>query len=256
MSQDITSILAGWDFNADVLQVRIVAGNDGKEKIQMRIDLGVLQMEISGRPDGQRPHEFESLLDYYESRERAAASSGQDFSLDHEVCASLMREGLQYYHRYLSAFHLQRFDLVKRDTDRNLRLFAFVVKHASRQRDKLEFDRYRPYVIMMGTRARALQSLAQSDFPQALGQIDEGIRRIRQFLVEYHQQDREAECSELGFLIRWRREVEQERPTGPVERLEQQLELAVSLENYEEAARLRDQIRQLRVSPIGEGQRS
>ena len=88
MSQDITSILAGWDFDADVLQVRIVAGNDGKEKIQMRIDLGVLQMEISGRPDGQRPHEFESLLDYYESRERAAASSGQDFSLDHEACAA------------------------------------------------------------------------------------------------------------------------------------------------------------------------
>lgn len=254
MSQDITSILAGWDFDAEALQVRIVAGDDGKDKIQMRIDLGLLQMELSGRPDGQRPYEFESLLDYFESRQRAAASSGRDFSLDHEACASLMREGLQYYHRYLSAFHLQRFDLVVRDTDRNLRLFVFVVKHAARQRDKLEFDRYRPYVIMMGTRARAMQSLAQSDFSKALGHIDEGIRRIRQFLVEYHQQHRESECSELGFLVRWRREVEQERPTGPVERLEQQLELAVSLENYEEAARLRDQIRQLRVLPIGKGQ--
>ena len=47
-----------------------------------------------------------------------------------------MREGLQYYHRYLSAFHLERYDLVARDTARNLRLFAFVVKHAARQRDK------------------------------------------------------------------------------------------------------------------------
>jgi hypothetical protein len=256
VSQDITSILAGWDFDADVLQVRIVAGDDGKEKIQMRIDLGVLQMELSGRPDGQRPHEFESLLDYLESRARVAAGSDEEFSLDHEACAGLMREGLQYYHRYLSAFHLQRFDLVARDTDRNLRLFAFVVKHAAHQRDKLEFDRYRPYVIMMGTRARAMQSLARGDFSLALEQIDEGIGRIRQFLVEYQQQDREAECSELGYLVRWRREVEQERPTGPVERLEQQLELAVSLENYEEAARLRDQIRQLRVSPIGESQPS
>ena len=42
-----------------------------------------------------------------------------------------MREGVQYYHRYLAAFHLQRYDLVARDTARNLRLFAFVVKHAA-----------------------------------------------------------------------------------------------------------------------------
>ena len=42
-----------------------------------------------------------------------------------------MREGVQYYHRYLAAFHLQRYDLVVRDTERNLRLFAFVVRHAA-----------------------------------------------------------------------------------------------------------------------------
>ena len=51
---------------------------------------------------------------------------------------------------------------------------------------------------------------------------------------------------ELGFLLRWRREVEAERPVGPVERLEQQLALAVALEEYEEAARLRDQLQRLK----------
>ena len=51
---------------------------------------------------------------------------------------------------------------------------------------------------------------------------------------------------ELAFLLRWRREVEAMRAVGPVERLEQQLALAVSREQYEEAARLRDQIRRLR----------
>ena len=38
----------------------------------MRIDLGLLQMELDGRPDGQRPHGFESLLDYYEARRKKA----------------------------------------------------------------------------------------------------------------------------------------------------------------------------------------
>ena len=44
-------------------------------------------------------------------------------------------------------------------------------------------------------------------------------------------------------------EVEGERPVGPVERLEQQLDLAVALEEYEEAARIRDQLRRLAGGP-------
>ena len=54
---------------------------------------------------------------------------------------------------------------------------------------------------------------------------------------------------ELSKLLRIRREVEQARPVGPAERLEQQLELAVNLEHYEEAARIRDQIARLRGVP-------
>ncbi len=256
MSKDITTILAGWDFNPDELQVRIIAGDDGRERIQTRVDLGVLQMELAGRPDGQKPHGFESLLDFYEAREKSALAAGKEFALDHRDCANLMREGLQYYHRYLSAFHLQKYDLVSRDTERNLRLFAFVVQHAPRQRDKIEFDRYRPYVLVMRARAIGLEALARGDFARALREIDEGISRIRVFLREYHQEDHETDCAELTFLVRWRREVEQERPTDPVERIQQQLELAVSLEDYEEAARLRDQIQQLKKSTIEESSRS
>jgi len=256
VSKDISNILAGWDFNPDELQVRIVPGDDGRDRIQMRVDLGVLQMELAGRPDGQKPHGFESLLEFYEAREKSAAAAGKDFALDERACGRLMREGLQYYHRYLSAFHLQKYDLVSRDTERNLRLFAFVVQHASRQRDKIEFDQYRPYVHMMRARAIALKALAGGDFTRALGEIDEGISRIRAFLREYHQEDHENDCAELSFLVRWRREVVQERPTDPVDRIQQQLELAVSLEDYEEAARLRDQIKQLKGSTIKESRRS
>ncbi len=107
------------------------------------------------------------------------------FSLSSDDCSLLMREGMQYYHRYLSAFHLERYDLVERDTDRNLRLFAFVARHAARQRDKIEFDQYRPYVQMMHTRARASQALQKSEHKAALKRIDEGIKAIRRFLADY-----------------------------------------------------------------------
>ncbi len=137
VSKDITAILEGWDHETDGLQVRIVAGDDGLDKLQMRVDLGLIQMELSGRPDGTRPEGAASLLDALEAKAEAA---GGDFSIDSRTCKLLMHEGLQYYHRYLALFHLQRYDLVARDTERNLRLFAFVVKYATRQRDKLGFD--------------------------------------------------------------------------------------------------------------------
>jgi protein-arginine kinase activator protein McsA len=57
---------------------------------------------------------------------------------------------------------------------------------------------------------------------------------------------------ELAFLLRWRKEIDRDRPIGPVERLEQQLERAVALEDYEEAARLRDQIVRLRGGEVAD----
>ena len=102
-------------------------------------------MELDGRPDGRRSGDSESLLDELEAQAgRTPPAAGEAFTLDSDACGALMREGVQYYHRYLAAFHLQRYDLVIRDTERNLRLFAFVVRHATRQRDKLQFDQYRP----------------------------------------------------------------------------------------------------------------
>ncbi len=246
MSKDITPILDGWEYDPDDIQVRIIRGDDGRDKIQMRSDLGLIQMETTGRPDAQRPAGFESLLDAYESRSQA----GEEFALDSAACADLMREGLQYYHRYLASFHLQKYDWVVNDTARNLRLFAFVVRHATRQRDKLQFDQYRPYVTMMHTRAAAAQLLARHDHDGALVEVDQGIAAIRRFLDEYDRANQEAECMELGFLLRWRREIESERPKGPIERLEQQLQLAVALEDYEEAARIRDQLQRLRGNEV------
>src|ERR1700690_1061576 len=64
--KDITPVLKGWDYEAGTINVRKVVGLDGSLKLQMRLDLGLLQMEITGRPGGVRPHGCESLLDYFE----------------------------------------------------------------------------------------------------------------------------------------------------------------------------------------------
>jgi UvrB/uvrC motif len=248
LSKDINPILNGWDHDPDEYQVRIVAGIDGRDKLQRRIDLGLIQMELAGRPDGQRPHGFESLLDFHEARARESQDPDA-YKLDTDACAELMREGLQYYHRYFASYHLRRFDLVARDTTRNLRLFAFAVKHAVDRRDQVNFDQYRPYVTMMRARALSAEAMERNDHAAALKVVDEGIEGIRVFLKDYEQDEDQFQCRELAKLLRIRRDIEQSRPVGPVERLEQQLELAVSLEDYEEAARIRDQIGRLRGVP-------
>ena len=161
----------------------------------------------------------------------------------------MLREGVQFYHRYLSFWHLQRHDLCARDTERNLRLFAFVKAHASQERDKVQFDQWRPYVTMMHTRALATPLVESRRWTQALAAIDEGIAGLHVFLREYRQSHRREECQELKYLSGWREEVERMRVGDTaglqetLDRLQSELTAAIQREDFEEAASLRDEIR-------------
>src|SRR3990172_12805903 len=98
MSNDLTRLLNDWQFQPDEVLVRIVPGDDGRGKVQLRVDLGVLQMEMAGRPDGLRPEGFESWLDYYEYRRQAHDETHPDsapFLLSEEDCLRLWREAVQ-----------------------------------------------------------------------------------------------------------------------------------------------------------------
>ena len=255
MSKDIQPVVEGWDFEPGSVCVRIVRGMDGREKVQMRVDLGVLQMEINGRPDGTRPHGAESLLEHLaaQAARHQTRDSTEEFHLSDEDCEQLLREGVQYYYRYLSFFHLGRYDLADRDTQRNLKLFAFVRQHAPSDQAKWRFDQYRPYVIMMNTRARAIPVFEQKRFKDALMIIEAGIHAIHEFLVEHELEDQEEDCLELEFLKRWREEIERTRPLDAEEKLQRQLDHAVRDENYERAAQLRDELRKLATArPAGD----
>ena len=50
-NKDITPVLRGWDYEPGTINVRKVSGIDGSPKLQMRQDLGLLQMEMTGRPN-------------------------------------------------------------------------------------------------------------------------------------------------------------------------------------------------------------
>jgi hypothetical protein len=255
MSNDLSQILKEWRFDPDQVLVRIVVGDDGQNKVQLRVDLGVLQMEMVGRPDGLQPEGFESWLEYYEHRQQIHDETHLDaapFRLSEADCIVLWREAVQYYHRYLSFWHLDLFEPCARDTARNLRLFAFVRTHAEEERHKLQFDQWRPYVLMTHARAVGTPLLQQRLFDEALRAIEAGIDGIREFLDEYDQIHRAEECAELTSLERWRDEILSNeeraaaaRPKSTIELLRRELKAAIATEEFEAAARLRDQIRKL-----------
>jgi excinuclease UvrABC helicase subunit UvrB len=109
---------------------------------------------------------------------------------------------------------------------------------------------------MMHARAVATPLVGLRDYRAALGAVDAAIEGIRSFLREYDQLHNAENCSELEYLLRWREEIAaktsgqlREEPYHPLARLQSELELAVSEERFEDAARLRDTIRQHAKDP-------
>src|SRR5512136_614433 len=109
-SKDLSPIIDEWPYEPGHISVRKIRGKDGRIRIQMRVNLGVLQMETEGRPDGARPYNRESLLHYHTERlEDHKRRNGTDlgFALDPDECREIREEAVQYYHRYLANFVLE-----------------------------------------------------------------------------------------------------------------------------------------------------
>jgi hypothetical protein len=250
MSLDLNTILQDWPHENGNVKVRKIAGLDGREKLQLRVDLGVLQMEMIGRPDGQRPHNCESLLEYHQRRAVRAAEKGEDYELTPEECAELQQEGIQYYHRYLSLFQINDFAGVVRDTQRNLDLFTFVTEHTDRDELSWSLQQFRPYVLMMNTRAKASILLAQGKFGEAMSEIERGRDAIAEFFQHSNFPELVSKSSEIAFLDEWLEEVKAKRPLSKLEVMQREMETAIGKELYERAAELRDAIKLLKAQKL------
>ena len=247
MNYDIGDLLNGWEFNPDEFLARRIRTGKGEEKLQIRIDMGLLQLELSGRPDGQQPQGCASLLEYYQNLIEDRDDS-EDFVLEEEECEDLFQEAWQFYHRYLSLFYLEDYEGVVTDTEHTLKIFDLVDQCAPNDEIRWYFEQYYPHAIMMQTGARAMIVLDDEDYPAAMRAVEEGIQHIEQFVEEW-ESELEEDLPEISFLREWLAELEQERPLSQREQLERDLQEAVDAENFEEAARLRDKIKTLWPGP-------
>ena len=200
----------------------------------------------TGSPDGVKPHGFESLLEYFESQlidhqKRNGTEFG--FHLTRDQCQSLREEAVMYYHRYLSLFVLEDFKGVVRDTSRNLRVLDLCGRYAVEEQDRLILEQYRPYITMMNARAAASLPFKDKRYAEALRIVQDGMNAIKDFFQRFGQEEGYAQSNEVKVLKRFARDIRKKMPVDPIAKLKTQLDRAIKGEHYEEAARLRDEIK-------------
>jgi hypothetical protein len=246
MNLDLSPLLKSWPFDPTSVTARFVdVDGDGARELQLRLDLGILQMGLDGRPDGARPHGHDTALDFYRRKMVTDRRSGP--KLDGDACAELQQECVQFYYRYLGLMVLKDYERVIRDTRHSLKIFDLVEKYAESDDLIWEFIQFKPYVFMMNTRAQAEKLAAEGRVDEAVDCIVKGMADIHEFLDDLdEEEDTPSDCVELGMLEELIQDIRERRTEeNPVVRLKQKMQYAIHMENYEEAAQLRDRIRKI-----------
>ena len=245
MKDDLTKILNEWPYDSTSVNARVVEGADGLPKIQLRLDLGILQMEAAGRPDGLRPRGAESALDYHLIRAKTTRGT---YQLDGDACGELQQEAVQYYYRYLARFNLRDYAGVVTDTQHNIELFNFVAKHVEDDEIAWDFLQFMPYVLMMNARAKAELLAARGERDGAVAETLAGVRRIEEFWKEQGDDDMAGDCFEATTLKELAETIRESKPRGVAESIRDELSYAIRTENFERAAKLRDDLRRMESS--------
>lgn len=375
MIRDITAILEEWPFEPGQISARMIQAEDGEPRIQIRLDLGLLQMHTEGRPDGQEPNGFRSLLDYFEAMEEAGrredflseeedggehgefgsrgrrggrsgggpggyrgmsgrdqgygegggyqsdegsseegkrgkkrgssgafgekedmdeGSSAEDegplggesetsgmsdglgggslgggggggggadgdrgdggeggsesgeLKLGPEESRALREELAQYNQRALAMLAMEHFDCVVRDCSRNLRAMDLCKRASENAEDQTMLEQYRPYILMMRYRALASQALKDNEPKAALIGLDEGLSSLKACYAELGKAGAYEQSTEVQMLKSMRDQLVPKLPLSQRAELKQRLAEAVAAENYELAAILRDELKQLK----------
>ena len=269
MRRDISKLLKDWPHEPGKLNARLIEADDGTPRLQVRLDLGIIQMYLDGRPDGQPTHAFPSLLEYHESRfdeagrvdmglgdleedepgeppaERKPRPEPPPVGLTVDDCQALWEEGLQFAHRYIALATLDDHDRVVRDTVRNLRLLDFLIEHGPED-ERSTLEQFRPYIIL--TRHRSLAALMAKDSEPraAVLMLDTGIDLLTKHYESIGDPKAAESSSEISSLRELRNAISPPAPLTKREDINGALAKAIAEERYEDAAKLRDELKHLK----------
>ena len=232
----LDDLLAKWSFDPTNLNVRLVKGKDGRDVIQMRVDMGVLQLETTGRPDGEQYQGHETALEYF----LQYYLEHPDHTLSEQECMDVDREFMQFYHRRICWLRLQFYHRAVMDADHTLRLMDLTEKMSPDEEGTGSHEQYRPFVLFHRSLADALGHVEEDTAEGAVQAINSGLDTMRAFF-EKHEAEEHFDQDELVVrLVELRESLRSEYAVGQT--LKEQLAEAVEHEQYELAAQLRDEL--------------
>jgi hypothetical protein len=254
--QHLDFLFAEWPYEFGEVIARIVSGSDARDVLQLRVEMGVLQMEVTGRPDGSRPGGHSTCLDWLHAQ---MVEEGDNFTLDPDRCLEIDREFVQFFHRRVGWLALRAFDRAVADADHTLALMDFSSLHAPDVDWAEMHEQYRPFVLFHRTQAAALGELERQGATAAVAEIDAGLAAIRTALesdvsiddlnidglddedLDDDDDDDVVEDDELIVkLTEMKAAITEQFHIEPS--LREQLSDAIAAEQYERAAQLRDQL--------------
>ena len=242
--QDIDFIFREWPYQAGAIAARLIVAHDGRQLVQMRIEMGVLQMETTGRPDGEKPRGMATYLDWLR---RQAAAQGEPLVLSDEQRFEIDREFIQFYHRRICCLALREFERAVADADHTLAMMDFVAAHCPDTPWTISHERQRPFVQFHRTQAAAMTALERSGPEAAVEELDGGLAQLREALAGLEDVHRLEDNELVHQLVELKDSLRKEYKLGPT--LAEQLSDAVAAEEYERAARLRDEIAKQKHKP-------
>ncbi|MFP4510629.1 MAG: UvrB/UvrC motif-containing protein [Spirochaetaceae bacterium] len=249
MNYDLSSMFKDWPYDPDNT-TRVVATDDGRDVLQVRLPLGIEQYELVGRPDGARPFGCGSILEHLESQlaeYRMLHGTETGYELSRSECEMLQDEAILFYYRYLLLFQRNDFERVAADTEHNLRICTVLEQFCTIVELREPVVQYKPYIVRLHAMARAMIAMRQHRVEEAVMLIRNAIDLIEAMEdldSPAFQFERIRSVTYLKTAIGQLVDHEAETENGV---LETELEQAVVQENYERAAELRDRIRDLRA---------
>lgn len=256
-NQDIEDILKQWPFDPMSINVRLLQASQ-RDVLQMRVDMGILQMETDGRPDGLKPNNAKT---YYDFLQKKARLDSETFSLDEDDCLEIDREFVQFYHRRVCWLQLKEFSRAVGDADHTLGLMDFCKKFSPDEQWTISHEQYRPFVLYHRTQAAALAWLGEegeeafdieqlADFDDeateataeaaemAIEEVNHGLAALHELFVEYEAEEQFDEDELVERLTEFREGLRKRYKIGRT--LNEQLDDAIKAEDYEKAAEVRD----------------